>query len=534
MTITKTAAQQGDGRERLNQPPHFGCKTITQLLPILCLTAGLSLNSINAHATNWQYLGGSSNYNPANGQPIGMTDKSSVLPVDLLATVLARLPEGQPIGNNQAALDLLTNDEGANIFLKANANIKISYVSEGAGYLNSVGFFKFPKADLTTLSISSVIDTIIFPNFSDNVLQFGKTVDLGNFVAGDAIGFTIIANGWIPYVAGKAAVPAVPAVAAQAAVPAVKAVKAVIKNGIITTPARPAIPAIRAVKAKAAVPAVPAVLSSGGIVDPNKAASKIFRTIKRFNPEPVNASNLQAHTILFSYPEKELLVLAFEDLNRQSGTLNDYNYTSDNDFNDVIIAIHVSPFPAVDCAKCNLLVPDPICKTPVTTTPIPAAAMMGNKVNICHNTASTTNPTVYVSVSENAVTTHLSHHDDTFQMNGVCPLPTAELCSTTPVCTIPEAYNPISNSCCAAPKTYHSETKSCDPIPIVNCTAPEVRDEVTNTCITPASGESGPISWREITTPPEVTGDVNKATKAVAKANGNGNGNNTVNTTIVP
>jgi Domain of unknown function (DUF4114) len=637
-----------------NNPLGAVKKNSVPFLPTLYLAMGLALNVNNAHATGWQYVGGSSNYDAATGQPNGLTNKSSVLPADLLSTVLSRLPEGQPIGNNPAALALLTNDEGANIFLKANANVKISYVSEGAGYLNSVGFFKFPKADLTTLSVSSIVDTIMFPNFSDNVLQFGQAVDIGNFVAGDAIGFTIVANGWMPYTAAIAAVPGVPATYYTTKTKG-------HKIGDLKTAAKPAIPAVPA---------------TGGMVDPNKAASKIFRTIKRFNPEPANASNLQAHTILFAYPEKELLVLAFEDLNRQSATNNDYGYASDNDFNDVIIAIHVTPFSAVDCTNCNLLVP-PTCKTPVTVTPIPAEALTnsGKMVNICHYTASATNPWNAINISVNALNTHLTHHDDAFQINGACPPFTAGLCPTTtppPVCaapqvlnpatnacetpttstacTAPQAYNPVTQSCesCATGKTYNATTKSCEtstPVvctapqvlnPITNscescatgktynattqscetpvctapetynpvtqtctststcnssssnwnaatglcgsstptvcnapeaynvttkscesclsaenynpetkscdntvCTPPQVRDTATNTCITvkPARGESGPISWREITTPTEVNNDTNKAAKAAAKAaadtakaaknNGNGNGNTT-------
>ncbi|SJM91315.1 hypothetical protein CRENPOLYSF2_2180001 [Crenothrix polyspora] len=411
-----------------------------------------------------------------------------------------------------------------------------------------------------------MVDTIIFPNFSDNVLQFGKTVDLGNFVAGDAIGFTIVANGWVPYVA-----------------------------------------------------ATRGVSASGGIVDPNKAVSKIFRTIKRFNPEPADTNNLQAHTILFAYPEEELMVLAFEDLNRQSGSLNDYGYTSDNDFNDVVIAIHVTPFSAVDCTNCNLLVQSPSCKTPITTVPIPDAALTNNgrKVNICHFTSSATNPWNFINISANALDTHLNHHDDVFQVNGACPPVSAGICPTTPTCTAPQILDSATNTCvttapttptCTAPQVLDSATNTCvTPAPTTpTCTAPQVLDSATNTCITPPPGtpdctapqvldsatntcvtpppptctepqvldtatntcvtpepptctapqvldattntckspaplppvigDSGPISWREITVPKEVD-DPNRTAKAAAKAakikaaNGNGNSTDTGNST---
>lgn len=426
----------------------------------LCLGLGLALSSLSAQATNWQYLGGSTGYNQATGQPNNMTDKSSVLPSNLFATVLNRLPEGQPIGNNPTALAQLTNDEGANIFLKAPANIKVSYVNEGAGYQNSVGFFKFNTADLTTLKLSNVTDTIMFPNFSDPVLQFGNTVDLGNFNANDAIGFTIIANGWLPYTAAKPAL--------------------YDRRGRLKTQATQA---------------------SGGIVDPNKDVSKIFRTIKRFNPESTS-NNLQAHTILFAYPEKELIVLAFEDLNRQSASFNDYGYASDNDFNDVVIAMHVTPFSAVDCTNCNLLIPPPTltCKTPITTTPIPAGALTNNgaKANICHFTSSVTNPYEIINISVNALQTHFDHHDDVFQIGGVCPPVSSETCPTTgpgstptpPVCVAPQVLDTATNTCktpvvvCTAPQVLDTATNTCKTPPVV-CTAPQVLDAATNTCKTP-------------------------------------------------
>ncbi|MEQ1637794.1 MAG: DUF4114 domain-containing protein [Methylococcales bacterium] len=341
-------------------------------LPAMLLGLGLVMSAGTAHATNWIYLNGSTGYDHANGKPNGMTDKSAAMPSNLLQTVIGRLPEGQDIKNNPTAKAQVANDAGANLVLKAPANIKVSYVSEGAGYENSVGFFKFTKDTFSSVNKSTVMTTekIIFPNFSSNVLQFGKTVDLGNFVANDAIGFTIIGNGW------------------------------------------------QTVDSKGKV-------SKKGMVDTNKANTKIFRTIKRFNPETVNASDWPSHTLLFSYPEKQLMVLAFEDLNREKNTNNDFSYTSDNDFNDVIIAIHVDPWSAVDCTNCNVLVPTPTPAPTATPTPAPSA---------------------------------------------------------TPTPTPPPTATPA-----PAPTATPAPTAAPTPTP------------------PPVKGESGPISWREITTPTEVT-----------------------------
>ena len=86
----------------------------------------------------------------------------------------------------------------------------------------------------------------------------------------------------------------------------------------------------------------------GSGVNPNQPASMIFHTLKALNPEPPGANNLNAHTVLLSKPEDELLVLGFEDMNRTWSN-------SDHDFNDALIAIKVTPFSAVDRSQVQSL-----------------------------------------------------------------------------------------------------------------------------------------------------------------------------------
>jgi len=88
---------------------------------------------------------------------------------------------------------------------------------------------------------------------------------------------------------------------------------------------------------------------TGSVVNPNQPSAMIFTTLKALNPEkPTDADpNLNAHTVLLSKPEDGLLVLGFEDLNRGGG---------DHDFNDVLIAIKVTPFSAIDRTKVQALV----------------------------------------------------------------------------------------------------------------------------------------------------------------------------------
>ena len=87
---------------------------------------------------------------------------------------------------------------------------------------------------------------------------------------------------------------------------------------------------------------------NGKGVNPNQPDDMTYYSMKGLNPETVSAANLNAHTVLLSKPEDELLILGFEDLTRTwSGC--------DHDFNDAIIAIKVTPFSAVDRGKIQSL-----------------------------------------------------------------------------------------------------------------------------------------------------------------------------------
>ena len=95
---------------------------------------------------------------------------------------------------------------------------------------------------------------------------------------------------------------------------------------------------------------------NGKAVNPNQSANAIFTSLKDLNPEKPTAAvpNLNAHTVLLSKPEDGLLLLRVEDMNRSA------EGESDNDFNDVVIAIQVTPFSAVDRSKVQALVKEEV------------------------------------------------------------------------------------------------------------------------------------------------------------------------------
>lgn len=79
-------------------------------------------------------------------------------------------------------------------------DVWVTFVTEGAGYLNVLGYYTHPtnKPPDTPAAIDTI--TIIFPNVSlqgsGGGLRPGNKVNLGRFNAGTTITFALIADGW--------------------------------------------------------------------------------------------------------------------------------------------------------------------------------------------------------------------------------------------------------------------------------------------------------------------------------------------------
>jgi LruC domain-containing protein len=227
--------------------------------------------SVPSQAIDWQYFG---DYNPKTGVPTDLVNVADQLPKGLLETIHKKLPESVDIRKNDPSL--IADDFGSNIYLVEDAEVRLVFVHEGAGYQNAVGIFPFdPNSPPKTAK--EVSDLIVFENASTPSLKAGDAVNLGKFKAGSALGFTIVADGWKP--------------------------------GL-------------------------------GKVNPDQSKKWIFRSLMELNRENPGKDNLNAHTVLLSKPEDGLLVLGFEDMNRES--------SSDDDFNDVLLAVQVTPFSAVE------------------------------------------------------------------------------------------------------------------------------------------------------------------------------------------
>lgn len=142
----------------------------------------------------WSYLPGIS-YN-AMGTPSPILNR----PVDagLLSRINAALPEYT--NATTAHPEYFASDVSPHIWLDQNADVFMTFVHEGAGYKNSLGFFDFPSLASLPVDPTSLIRTIVFPNLSfpsAGELQTDDALQLGSYTAGTYIGTFLVSNGWI-------------------------------------------------------------------------------------------------------------------------------------------------------------------------------------------------------------------------------------------------------------------------------------------------------------------------------------------------
>ena len=245
-------------------------------------------------------------------------DAPAITPTTLdpaLAEVVASsLPESTNVDKN-----FLDPVYDPTVRVTQDAQVFVTFVDEGAGYQNSLGYFSYADGALDGLSKADVdadLDGVVslreaeavglnigwvFPDATRaaNRLSPGDTVTLGDgvtFSAGTNIGFFLVQNGW-----------------------------------------------------------------DGGGVDgwTNDQSPQTFYTLDFLNPE-ASADQTTADSgvgstrhvaMLFADPSKAEIIMGFEDLNRVDRTANQYNYASDEDFNDAVFTIRSNPVEAIAGTK---------------------------------------------------------------------------------------------------------------------------------------------------------------------------------------
>ncbi|MFP5039655.1 LruC domain-containing protein [Parasediminibacterium sp. JCM 36343] len=197
----------------------------------------------------------------ALGKPTYLEPTNDTISSDLLANLSYSLPESKalPGSKGQSYLD---NSATSDIIMSDTATVWLTFVSEGAGNRNTLGYYTYPTGNPPTKLADITNITYIFPNTSfkgsGGNLTSGNKVKLGNFGKGTTIGFVLFSDGWY---------------------------------------------------------------SSKGYGYVNTAA-KAFFTDAYLNPETLPA--LKKHTVLLQY--KNLLLIGFEDLDRSAASCDqDFN-----------------------------------------------------------------------------------------------------------------------------------------------------------------------------------------------------------------
>ncbi|MCD4773835.1 MAG: LruC domain-containing protein [Bacteroidales bacterium] len=143
---------------------------------------------------DFAYLG---TYN-SSGVPNYLEPVNDIIDSDFLDDINNTLPEQiqLPVGHPQYFEDGLQH----NISLLDPADVYVTFVHEGAGYKNVLGFYTFETGNPPSSIDDIETITIIYPNVSyqgsGGGLVSGNKVNIGQFPGNTTIGWVLFANGW--------------------------------------------------------------------------------------------------------------------------------------------------------------------------------------------------------------------------------------------------------------------------------------------------------------------------------------------------
>ncbi|OJJ16420.1 hypothetical protein BKI52_34605 [marine bacterium AO1-C] len=133
----------------------------------------------------------------SNGVPNYLTT-NDVFDDLFLTDVNYTLPENAPVPNYHP--EYLAVGNVTDIKVTEEADIWVTFVHEGAGWRNSLGYYTYDLSNPPTTSQEIAELNIIFPNVSlsgsGGGLNAGNKVHLGRFPAGTGIGWFLVAQGW--------------------------------------------------------------------------------------------------------------------------------------------------------------------------------------------------------------------------------------------------------------------------------------------------------------------------------------------------
>ncbi len=117
---------------------------------------------------------------------------------DMLDLINNSLPESYPVP--QYHPEYLADDVSSDTKLKDSAEVWVTFVHEGAGWTNTLGYYTYDLNNPPTTAAEIANLTVIFPNtsfiHSGGGLSSGNKVSLGRFSANTGIGWFLVPQGW--------------------------------------------------------------------------------------------------------------------------------------------------------------------------------------------------------------------------------------------------------------------------------------------------------------------------------------------------
>lgn len=151
------------------------------------------ITNVTLFAQGYQFLGPFT----ADGTPLYFAP-SDIVSSSTLTLISNSLPENYPVPTYNP--QYISSGYETDIIIESLADVWVTFVSEGAGYKNVLGFYTYDINNPPTTAPTASQITIIFPNVSaqgsGGSLVAGNKVKIGTFPAGTGIGWVLLANAW--------------------------------------------------------------------------------------------------------------------------------------------------------------------------------------------------------------------------------------------------------------------------------------------------------------------------------------------------
>lgn len=144
--------------------------------------------------TKFSYLG---DYE-SSGKPKYLETPGDEISLEMLNSLNASLPEQSKVPNKNP--EYIAKDATSNINITEDAEVWLTFVHEGAGYRNALGFYTYDSKN-PPKSLADIKEIkFVFPNaslkLSSGDMVSGDKVKLGTFSAGTTIGLVLFQNAW--------------------------------------------------------------------------------------------------------------------------------------------------------------------------------------------------------------------------------------------------------------------------------------------------------------------------------------------------